>query len=113
MVCLFLIHASYLGSTGAKACFAVNLSRYRLGCQITRLIFAEVGYRYLYDDFRDVSANDFLYQVAIVLPNLGGNLLPRTFLLATISGVLAQTPFQLTIRETCLTSYNERLESRP
>ena len=36
-----------------------------LGCQITRLIHAEVGYRYLYDDFRDESANDFLYQVSL------------------------------------------------
>ena len=30
-----------------------------LGCQLTRLIFAEAGYRYLYDDFRDAGANDF------------------------------------------------------
>ena len=36
-----------------------------LGCQITRNIFSEVGYRYLYDDFRDESANDFLYQLAL------------------------------------------------
>ena len=35
-----------------------------LGCQFTRLIYAEVGYRYLYDDFRDESA-DFLYQLAL------------------------------------------------
>ena len=36
-----------------------------LGCQITRNIHAEVGYRYFYDDFRDESANDFLYQLAL------------------------------------------------
>jgi outer membrane autotransporter protein len=36
-----------------------------LGCQITRNIFSEVGYRYYYDDFRDKSANDFLYQLAL------------------------------------------------
>ena len=36
-----------------------------LGCQITRNIHAEVGYRYLYDDFRDASANGFLYQVSL------------------------------------------------
>ncbi len=36
-----------------------------LGCQITRLIHAEVGYRYLYDDFRDESANGFLYQMSL------------------------------------------------
>ena len=36
-----------------------------LGCQITRSIFSEVGYRYLYDDFRDENANDFLYQLSL------------------------------------------------
>jgi len=36
-----------------------------LGCQITRYIYSEVGYRYLYEDFRDQSANDFLYQVSL------------------------------------------------
>jgi hypothetical protein len=33
-----------------------------LGCQITRNIFSEVGYRYLYDDFRDTN---FLYQMSL------------------------------------------------
>jgi hypothetical protein len=32
-----------------------------IGCQITRNIFSEVGYRYLYDDFRDTN---FLYQLS-------------------------------------------------
>ena len=36
-----------------------------LGCQVTRNIIAEVGYRYFYDDFRDEDANDFLYQLAL------------------------------------------------
>jgi hypothetical protein len=36
-----------------------------LGCQFTRLIYAEAGYQYLYDDFRDESVNDFLYQLAL------------------------------------------------
>jgi hypothetical protein len=36
-----------------------------LGCQITRYIYSEVGYRYLYEDYRDESANDFLYQVSL------------------------------------------------
>jgi hypothetical protein len=31
-----------------------------LGCQISRNMFSEVGYRYLYDDFRD---GNFLYQL--------------------------------------------------
>ncbi len=35
------------------------------GCQITRNIFSEIGYRYLYDDFRDASAHDFLYQMTL------------------------------------------------
>jgi len=36
-----------------------------LGCQITRSIHAEAGYRYYYDDFRDEGANGFLYQVSL------------------------------------------------
>jgi hypothetical protein len=36
-----------------------------LGCQITRNIHAEAGYRYLYDDFWDESANGFLYQILL------------------------------------------------
>ena len=34
-----------------------------LGCDITRNIYSEVGYRALYDDFRDESGHDFLYQM--------------------------------------------------
>jgi hypothetical protein len=34
-----------------------------VGCQITRNIYSEVGYRALYDDFRDESAHNFLYQL--------------------------------------------------
>jgi hypothetical protein len=33
-----------------------------LGCQFTRKIFSEVGYRYYYDDFRD---GNFLYQLSL------------------------------------------------
>jgi hypothetical protein len=36
-----------------------------LGCQITRYIRVEAGYRYYYDDFRDESVNGFLYQLSI------------------------------------------------
>jgi hypothetical protein len=36
-----------------------------LGCDLTRNIYSEVGYRYLYDDFRDEGANDFLYQMSL------------------------------------------------
>jgi hypothetical protein len=34
-----------------------------LGCQLTHNIFSEVGYRYLYDDFRDESVG-YLYQLS-------------------------------------------------
>jgi hypothetical protein len=34
-----------------------------VGCQITRSIYAEVGYRALYDDFRDESHHNFIYQL--------------------------------------------------
>ena len=34
-----------------------------LGCQITRNIYSEVGYRAYYDDFRDESDHNFLYQL--------------------------------------------------
>jgi hypothetical protein len=34
-----------------------------VGCDITRNIFAEVGYRALYDDFRDEGAHNFVYQL--------------------------------------------------
>ena len=36
-----------------------------LGCQIICNIYGEVGYRYLYDDFRDKGANNFLYQMSL------------------------------------------------
>jgi hypothetical protein len=34
-----------------------------LGCQITRSIYSEIGYRYLYDDYKD-NGNGFLYKVS-------------------------------------------------
>lgn len=46
-----------IGSDIAVQAYAV------LGRNITRNIFSEVGYRYLYDDFRDESVG-FLYQVS-------------------------------------------------
>jgi outer membrane autotransporter protein len=36
-----------------------------LGCQLTRHIHSEVGYRYLYDEFRDPGAGDFLYKMSL------------------------------------------------
>jgi hypothetical protein len=36
-----------------------------LGCQVTRHIYSEVGYRYLYDEFRDEGAGDFLFKMSV------------------------------------------------
>jgi outer membrane autotransporter protein len=41
-----------------------------LGCQVTRNIRAEVGYRYYYDDFRDEESHDFLYQMSVYGPQI-------------------------------------------
>src|SRR5208283_460874 len=60
----YLTAESDVGGFGIGSDIAVQAYA-ALGCQFTRLIFAEVGYRYLYDDFRDESANDFLYQLAL------------------------------------------------
>ena len=60
----YLTAESDVGGFGIGSDIAVEAYA-ALGCQITRNIFSEVGYRYYYDDFRDESANDFLYQVAL------------------------------------------------
>jgi outer membrane autotransporter protein len=41
-----------------------------LGCQITRNIRSEVGYRYYYDDFRDEQNRDFLFQMSFHGPQI-------------------------------------------
>ena len=60
----YLTAESDVGGFGIGSDIAVQAYA-ALGCQITRNISSEVGYRYLYDDFRDESANDFLYQLAL------------------------------------------------
>ena len=45
-----------------------------LGCQVTRCIHAEVGYRYLYDEFRDESSGDFLYKMSLRGPQITAGL---------------------------------------
>jgi hypothetical protein len=60
----YLTAESDVGGFGIGSDIAVQTYA-ALGCEITRNIHAEVGYRYLYDDFRDESANDFLYQLAL------------------------------------------------
>jgi hypothetical protein len=60
----YLTGESDVGGFGIGSDIAVQAYA-AVGCQVTRNIYAEVGYRYLYDDFRDESANDFLYQLSL------------------------------------------------
>ena len=60
----YLTAESDVGGFGIGSDIAVQAYG-ALGCQLTRHIYSEVGYRYLYDDFRDESANDFLYQLSL------------------------------------------------
>jgi len=57
----YLTAESDVGGFGIGSDVAVQAYA-ALGCQITRNIFSEVGYRYLYDDFRD---GNFLYQLSL------------------------------------------------
>ena len=57
----YLTAESDVGGFGIGSDVAVQAYA-ALGCQITRTLYSEVGYRFLYDDFRD---NDFLYQMAL------------------------------------------------
>ena len=56
----YLTAESDVGGFGIGSDIAVQAYA-ALGCHITRNIVSEVGYRYLYDDFRDAN---FLYQSA-------------------------------------------------
>ena len=58
----YLTAESDVGGFGIGSDIAVQVQA-ALGCQITRYIRAEAGYRYYYDDFRDES-NGFLYQLS-------------------------------------------------
>jgi hypothetical protein len=57
----YLTAESDVGGFGIGSDIAVQAYA-ALGCQITRQIFSEVGYRYLYDDYRDTN---FLYQLSL------------------------------------------------
>jgi len=59
----YLTAESDVGGFGIGSDIAVQVYA-ALGCQITRNIFSEVGYRYYYDDYRDESSG-FLYQLAL------------------------------------------------
>ena len=50
-----------MGGTGIGSDIAVQ-EYAALTCQITRNISSEIGYRYLFDDFRDIN---FLYQLSL------------------------------------------------
>ena len=60
----YLTAEADVGGFGAGSDIAVEAYA-ALGCQVTRSIHSEVGYRYLYDDFRDEGAHDFLYQLSL------------------------------------------------
>ena len=60
----YLTAETDIGGFGIGSDIAVDAYA-ALGCQITRYIYSEAGYRYYYDDFRDESANDFLYQMSL------------------------------------------------
>jgi hypothetical protein len=57
----YLTAESDVGGFGIGSDIAVQAYA-ALGCQITRILFAEAGYRYYYDDFRD---GGFLYHLAL------------------------------------------------
>jgi hypothetical protein len=61
---LYLTAETDVGGFGIGSDIAVEAYA-ALGCDLTRNIYSEVGYRYLYDDFRDEGANDFLYQMSV------------------------------------------------
>src|SRR5215467_7245837 len=65
----YLTAESDVGGFGIGSDVAVQVYG-ALGCQITRNIHVEAGYRYLYDDFRDESANGFLYQLSFHGPQI-------------------------------------------
>jgi hypothetical protein len=60
----YLTAESDVGGSGIGSDIAVQAYG-ALDCQITRNIYSEVGYRYLYDEFRDESAGDFLYKMSL------------------------------------------------
>jgi outer membrane autotransporter protein len=60
----YLTAESDVGGFGIGSDIAVQVYG-ALGCQLTRHIYSEIGYRYLYDEFRDESAGDFLYKMSL------------------------------------------------
>jgi hypothetical protein len=64
----YLIAEADVGGFGIGSDIAVGAYA-ALGCQVTRNIFSEIGYRYLYQDFRDESVG-YLYQITLQGPQL-------------------------------------------
>jgi len=63
----YLTGESDVGGFGIGSDVAVQVYA-ALGCQITRYVHAEAGYRYYYDDFRDEGRSGFLYQLSTYGP---------------------------------------------
>ncbi|MBV9877086.1 MAG: hypothetical protein JO025_20320 [Verrucomicrobia bacterium] len=64
----YLISEADVGGFGIGSDIAVGAYG-ALGCQITRNLFSEVGFRYLYEDFRDESVG-YLYQISFYGPQI-------------------------------------------
>lgn len=60
----YVIAESDIGGFGIGSDIAAEAYA-ALGCQVTRNIRTEVGYRYLYDDFHDPNSNDFFYRITL------------------------------------------------
>jgi hypothetical protein len=65
----YLTGESDVGGFGVGSNIAVQ-EYAAFGCQITRNLRAEVGYRYLYDDFRDQNDSDFLWRITLHGPQI-------------------------------------------
>jgi hypothetical protein len=68
----YLISEADVGGFGIGSDIAVGAYG-ALGCQITRNLFSEVGFRYLYEDFRDESVG-YLYQISFYGPQITAGL---------------------------------------
>lgn len=65
----YLIGESDVGGFGVGSDIAVQ-EYAALGCQVTRYIRTEIGYRYYYDAFRDEGSGGFLYKLSLYGPQI-------------------------------------------
>lgn len=66
---LYLIGESDVGGFGIGSDIAVQ-EYAALGCQVTRYIHTEIGYRFLYDEFRDEGSANFLWKMSLYGPQI-------------------------------------------